>query len=148
LANLDDAVSRAFASAGLGRARVAGACLGLAGAGRPEDQAVIADWAARIDLAAHVEVTGDAPLLLAAGTPDGWGAALIAGTGSMALVRDRAGRTARAGGWGHLLGDEGSGYALVVSALQACARAADGRGPATALVERFLMRLGLARPQD
>jgi N-acetylmuramic acid 6-phosphate etherase len=145
---LDAAVSRAFAAAGLGRCPAAGACLGLAGAGRSHDQEVIAEWADRVKLAEAVQVIGDAPLLLAAGTPDGWGAALIAGTGSMAFVRDCVGRTARAGGWGHLLGDEGSGYALVVSALQACARAADGRGPATALVECFLTRLGLARPQD
>jgi N-acetylmuramic acid 6-phosphate etherase len=145
---LDQAVAGAFAAAGLARTPAAVACLGLAGAGRPDDQALIAQWAARVNLAAAVEVTGDAPLLLAAGTPLGWGAALIAGTGSMAFVRDQTGRTARAGGWGYLLGDEGSGYALVVAALQACAHMVDGRGPATALLERFLSRMGLAEPQQ
>jgi N-acetylmuramic acid 6-phosphate etherase len=145
---LDHAVAQAFVAAGLPRTSVAAACLGLAGAGRSEDQAVIAEWAALVKLAVSVEVTGDAPLLLAAGTPDGWGAALVAGTGSMAFARDQAGRTARAGGWGYLLGDEGSGYALVVAALQAVARAADGRGPATALSPRLLTRLGLVEPQQ
>jgi N-acetylmuramic acid 6-phosphate etherase len=145
---LDQAVAGAFAAAELPRERVAAACLGLAGAGRAEDQTVIAEWAGRVNLAATAEVIGDAPLLLAAGTPHGWGVALIAGTGSMAFARDRGGRAARAGGWGYLLGDEGSGYALVVAALQACAAAADGRGAATALLERFLSRLGLHEPQQ
>jgi N-acetylmuramic acid 6-phosphate etherase len=147
LAALDEAVSAAFAAAEMSRCRVAAAFLGLAGAGRPEDQALIKEWAAHVNLAATVEVTSDTPLLLAAGTPEGWGAALVAGTGSMAFARDRDGRTARAGGWGYFLGDEGSGYALVQSALQAAARAADGRGPATSLTERFLQRLGVAQPQ-
>jgi N-acetylmuramic acid 6-phosphate etherase len=145
---LDTAVAKAFAAAQRERQPVAAACFGLAGAGRLEDQAVIKDWAARVNLSAVVEVTGDTPLLLAAGTPEGWGAALVAGTGSMAFVRDREGRTARAGGWGYLLGDEGSGYALVVAALQAVAQAADGRGPATGLAERFLAKLGLTQPQE
>jgi N-acetylglucosamine kinase-like BadF-type ATPase len=63
----------------------------------------------------------------------------------MAFARDRTGRTARAGGWGYLLGDEGSGYALVLAGLQAVARAADGRGPGTSLTEGFLAKLNLAQ---
>jgi N-acetylmuramic acid 6-phosphate etherase len=148
LTALDEAVGKAFAAAGIERGPVAAACFGLAGAGRPEDQAVIRDWAGRVNLAAAVEVTADTPLLLAAGTPEGWGVALVAGTGSMAFARDRAGRTARAGGWGYLMGDEGSGYALVVAGLQAMARAADDRGPATGLTQLFLGRLKLAQAQD
>jgi len=93
-------------------------------------------------------VTADTPLLLAAGTPGGWGLALVAGTGSMAFARAPDGRTARSGGWGYLLGDEGSGYALAVAGLRAVARAADGRGPRTALSERLLAALGLRQPQE
>jgi N-acetylmuramic acid 6-phosphate etherase len=145
---LNEAVGKAFAAARLARRTVSAACLGLAGAGRPEDQALIKEWAAGIKLAASVEVSGDASLLLAAGTPHGWGVAVVAGTGSMAFARDAAGSKARAGGWGYLLGDEGSGYALVVSALQAVARAADGRGPATELTGRLLERLGLTRANE
>jgi N-acetylmuramic acid 6-phosphate etherase len=148
LATLDETVDRAFAGAGLRRQPVAAACLGLAGAGRPEEQVIIREWASQVQLAGAVMVTGDTPLLLAAGTPDGWGAALVAGTGSMAFVQDREGRTARAGGWGYLLGDEGSGYALTVEALRAIAQATDGRAPATELMPRFLGRLGLAQPQE
>ena len=90
----------------------------------------------------------DAALLLAAGTPDGWGVAVVAGTGSMAFARGTDGRTARAGGWGPLLGDEGSGYALALSGLRAAARAADGRAQATLLTDRLLAACGLSRPED
>jgi N-acetylmuramic acid 6-phosphate etherase len=148
LSAIDDAVGKAFAAAGIARCPVAAACLGLAGAGRTEDQTIVQEWAACVRLAATVEVTADATLLLSAGTPEGWGVALVAGTGSMAFARDRQGRTARAGGWGYVMGDEGSGYALVVAALQAVARAEDGRGPVTVLTQRFLEQLNLARPQD
>jgi N-acetylglucosamine kinase-like BadF-type ATPase len=81
-------------------------------------------------------------------TPNGWGVAVIAGTGSIASARSRDGRTARAGGWGYLLGDEGSGYGLTLAALQAVARAADGRGPPTNLTSVFLDRLEAASPGE
>lgn len=145
---LDEAVAKAFTAANLPRGPVAAACLGLAGAGRAEDQAPLRAWAERVRLADAVEVIGDTPLLLAAGTPDGWGVALVAGTGSMAYARAPDGRTARAGGWGYLIGDEGSGYALVLDALRAVARAADQRSPATSLTGRFLAKLNLAQPQE
>jgi N-acetylmuramic acid 6-phosphate etherase len=148
LAALDEAVTKAFAAAGRPRGPVASAWLGLAGADRPEDARLITDWATRVGLAARVEVSGDARLLLAAGTPAGWGVAVVAGTGSIAFGRSPDGRTSRAGGWGYLLGDEGSGYDLAVAALQAITRASDGRGPATALTERFLNHLGLRESSE
>jgi N-acetylmuramic acid 6-phosphate etherase len=148
LTALGEAVRGAFAAAGLAPQPVAAACLGLAGAGRPDDQRIIHDWAREVRLAAQVEILGDVPLLLEAGTPEGWGIAIVAGTGSIAFGQSPDGRTARAGGWGYLLGDEGSGYALTLAGLQAVARAVDGRGPATALTALFLKRFGLQQPQE
>jgi N-acetylglucosamine kinase-like BadF-type ATPase len=66
----------------------------------------------------------------------------------MAYARGSGGRTARAGGWGHLFGDEGSGYAIALAGLRAAARAADGRAPATSLTGRLLAALGLNRPEE
>jgi N-acetylglucosamine kinase-like BadF-type ATPase len=86
-------------------------------------------------------------LLLAAGTPDNWGLAIVAGTGSIAVGRAADGRRARAGGWGYLLGDEGSGYQITLAALQAMTQAADGCRPATALTEVVLQHLQLETPQ-
>ena len=146
LAALDAATAAAFAAAGRPRRTVRAACLGLAGAGRADDQTVIRDWAERTGLAASLRVTGDADLLLAAA--GGWGVAVIAGTGSIAHARSPDGRTARAGGWGYLLGDEGSGYAIAVAGLRAAARSADGRGRTTVLTERLLAALGLSRPEE
>ena len=74
---------------------------------------------------------------------DGPGILLIAGTGSIALGRHETGREGRVGGWGSLLGDEGSGYAIGLEALRRVARNADGRGPETRLREAVLSRLSL-----
>ncbi|MEZ4768903.1 MAG: BadF/BadG/BcrA/BcrD ATPase family protein [Caldilineales bacterium] len=54
----------------------------------------------------------------------------------------------RADGWGHLLGDEGSGYAIGLAALRAVMRAYDGRGAATALSEAILVHWTLATVPD
>lgn len=147
-AALDEAINGAFTAAGIARGTIASACFGLAGGDRPDDRAAVQEWAASVRLAEHVEVTNDAAILLAAGTPDGWGVALVAGTGSIAYGRAPDGRTARGGGWGYLLGDEGSAYTLVLAGLQAVARAADGRGEPTRLTERFLAKLNVTRPQE
>jgi len=144
LAALDEAVGRAFAAAGVGRVGVGSACLGLAGL----DRDAVLNWAERVRLARRVEVVADAALLLAAGTPDGWGLAIVAGTGSIVWGRAADGREERAGGWGYLLGDEGSAYAVALAALRAVTHAADGTGPATALTERLVGPLGIGGPRD
>jgi glucosamine kinase len=71
------------------------------------------------------------------------GVVTIAGTGAVAYARSGA-HAARAGGWGALLGDEGSGYSVGRAAVIAVLRAADGLGPATHLREALLGELELA----
>jgi N-acetylglucosamine kinase-like BadF-type ATPase len=137
-ANILTAIEAAFHSAGLPRAAVAAACFGLAGAGREEEQQRIIEWAKRQGIAPMLRVTGDAEPVLAAASPDNCGIALICGTGSFAWGRNAAGETARCGGWGYLVGDEGSGYAIARAGLLAAFRAADGRGPETSLLPAFL----------
>jgi N-acetylglucosamine kinase-like BadF-type ATPase len=129
---LEASMAAAFADAGLGARPVAVACLGLAGFGRDEDQQVLAGWADQGRWAERLILVNDGDLVVAAGTPGGWGVGVIAGTGSIAVARAPDGRIARAGGWGHLIGDEGSAYALVLAALRRVARRADRREvPAT-----------------
>jgi N-acetylglucosamine kinase-like BadF-type ATPase len=96
-------------------------------------------------LANEIRLTNDAELNFGA-LPRGVGVVLIAGTGSIAFGRDSSGATSRAGGWGHIFGDEGSGYDLGRRALRAAARAADGRGPATTLLPRILAAWELDQP--
>jgi N-acetylmuramic acid 6-phosphate etherase len=145
---LDQAVAAAFAAADLERRPADVGCIGLAGVDRPDDLALVRLWSNRMQLARHTEISNDAGLLLAAGTPTGWGVALVSGTGSIAFGRSPDGRTDRAGGWGYILGDEGSAYGIVTAALRASARAADLRGAKTALLERFLDKLQLAKASD
>ncbi len=72
------------------------------------------------------------------------GILLISGTGSACMGRNAAGKTWRAGGWGHLLDDVGSAYAFGTAAMIAATRHADGRGPRTTLTslvcEKFQLR--------
>ena len=74
-------------------------------------------WAHDTKQAEHVAIVSDVLPILAAGTPNCCGIALISGTGSIAFGRSEDGRTKRCGGWGYLLGDEGSGYGVGRSAL-------------------------------
>jgi N-acetylmuramic acid 6-phosphate etherase len=144
---LDRAIDAAFVAARLKRGRVASACLGLAGAGRTDDQATVRQWAARKQIADKVEVVGDVTLPLAL-LPEGWGVAVVAGTGSCVWARAADGRTTRAGGWGPLLGDEGSGYVIALAALRAITRQADRLGRNTSLSDRLLGRLGASRADE
>ncbi len=139
--NLDLAVQEAFNDAMRDRQTVAAACLGLAGADRQSDRSVVEDWAQGARLAYKVQVVNDAMPLLHAGSADGYGIALIAGTGSLAWGRNAQNQIARSGGWGYLFGDEGSAYALGRAILQAVTWSSDGRGPATCLQEDVIQAL-------
>ncbi|MBI2774100.1 MAG: N-acetylglucosamine kinase [Chloroflexi bacterium] len=91
-----------------------------------------------------IDVTHDAQAALYAGDRSGCGVVLIAGTGSIAYGRNAEGDEDRAGGWGHLIGDEGSAYWIGVEGLRAAAHAADGRGAPTSITANVLRELGLA----
>ncbi len=147
-AALDQAIAAAFAAARLAPEPVRVLVVGLAGVDRADDRTVFEGWAAERRPAAQTLLVNDALIVLAAGTPAGWGLALICGTGSIAYGRSEAGQLARAGGWGYLLGDEGSGYAIGLAGLRAVARASDGRGPQTHLTQLILDHWQLALPYD
>lgn len=145
---LDVAVAGAFRDANLDRRTVDAACIALAGVGRDSERAELVRWSEQRQITRKLHVATDAEPVLAAGTPDNWGVALIAGTGSFCYGKTIDGRTARAGGWGHLFGDEGSGYALAIAGLRAVAHGADGRGAETVLESRLLDRLNLRNSSD
>jgi N-acetylmuramic acid 6-phosphate etherase len=148
MGNIERAVGRAFRAAGIERATAGIVCLAHAGLGREPERSKMQSWAEQRLIAQRVIVTHDAAALLAAGTPQGQGIAVVSGTGSMAYGRTSDGRTARAGGWGYLLGDEGSGFAIAVEGLRACSRAVDGRSEPTMLVQLFREGLRVAAPTD
>src|SRR5579872_6349142 len=121
------------------------AWFGLAGVDSSDDFTLLLPYLQ--PLAQSVHLTNDAELVLG-GLPGAVGIALIAGTGSIALGRDARGTNARSGGWGHIIGDEGSGYDLGRRCLQAGARATDGRGQATLLLELLLKHWKLDSASD
>lgn len=146
--NIAAAIEAAFHDAGLPKTTALAAWFGLAGAGREVEQGRIAAWAKERQIAGGTRVSGDVELVLGAASPTFAGIAFAAGTGSMAFGRNKNGRTDRCGGWGYLLGDEGSSYAIAIAALNAIVRAADGRGPATTLTERFLTASKLSSEKE
>lgn len=123
-------------------------CLGMAGVDRASDDRTVRAIMRRIGAKARVVVVNDALVALVAGVGDSPGVVLISGTGSIIYGRNRDNRSARAGGWGFVLGDEGSGYWIGQHALAAVMRAGDGRGPQTLLTEKLLAHLGMERPDD
>lgn len=119
-------------------------CLGIAGVDRDDEAQTVRAIMGRIGPRSRVVVANDALIALVAGARDAPGIVIIAGTGSIAYGRNQNGEAARAGGWGHMIGDEGSGYWIGREALAAVMRAADGRGPATALSADVLAYFGVA----
>ncbi|NIN73497.1 MAG: BadF/BadG/BcrA/BcrD type ATPase [Gemmatimonadetes bacterium] len=141
------AAERAAEQAGL-TLPVAALCAGLAGMGREEDRATVEAALETRGIASTSRVVTDAEAAYYDAFADGPGILLISGTGSIAWCRAEDGREARAGGWGSLIGDEGSGYDIGLRGLRAAVRAADGRGAETELLARLTADLGIAGPED
>ena len=139
-------VRDALAHAGVAPATPKVLCVGVAGVGRePEREALWRLLAAR-ELAEEVSVQPDAMIALDDAFGDGAGVLLIAGTGSVAFARGPDGTFRRCGGWGPVIGDEGSGAWMGRRALGVAAASADGREPESALVGALLTAIGADDP--
>src|SRR5438876_9738583 len=119
-------------------------CLGIAGVDRDDEARTVRAIMRRIGHKSRVLVVNDALIALVAGAQDAPGIVIIAGTGSIVYGRNARGEAARAGGWGHMIGDEGSGYWIGKEALAAVMRAVDGRGSETRLTEDVLTHFQIA----
>lgn len=145
----EEAITAALADAGLAPADLAGACLGMGGVERPSDRERIEAWIREILPGVPAAIYNDAVVALTSGTGgEIYGVVVISGTGMIVFGFDAQGNHARSGGWGALLGDGGSGYAIGAAVLKAITWAADGRGPDTRLGEVVLRFLGLSEPMD
>lgn len=140
-----ESVSKACAQAGLDPAvvRFEAACLGFSG-GPADKQAILAEFLP----AAKLFVTTDAVIALSGATAGEPGIITIAGTGSIAFGRNAAGKTARAGGWGYIFGDEGGAFDIVRQATRAALRFEEGWGPPTALHRLLLNETGISSAND
>jgi glucosamine kinase len=123
--------------------RPAALVAGLAGVGNERERTQVERALAAAGVAERVSIVTDGAIALDGALAGGAGVLLIAGTGSVAYARGEDGRVERCGGWGMVVGDEGSAWSIGRGGLAAALRAADGRGPATRLLPRFLELLSL-----
>ena len=159
--NLGVAIVAALEDASIAMDSLSVACLSLAGAGRQAEKCELMEWAEERQLAKKIIIVDDVePLVLAAEyeqelafalsaenqVPSDWGKSitLVVGTGSIACGVNANNERIRAGGWGYLLGDEGSGFAIGLAGLQAVCRAHDQTSPETELGSAMLAQLGFA----
>ncbi len=122
--SLAGAIRQACTVAHLNPSEIDNVCVGLAGAARPEISELVERIVSEL-VPGKVEVVGDNVIALQAAFGDGPGVIVIAGTGSIAYGRNREGQTARAGGWGFAISDEGSGYWIGRTAVAAALGAWD-----------------------
>jgi len=119
-------------------------CVGIAGVDREDEAQTVRAIMRRIGYPSRVLVVNDALIALVSGARDDPGIVILAGTGSIVYGRNASFEAARAGGWGHMIGDEGSGYWIGREALAAVMRGSDGRGPETALTAQILANFNVA----
>ena len=133
LTSLGTAAGNVLTAARIGAEQIDAVCAGIAGAGQPRVVKRIMGHLVETFPQADVHVTTDLEVALEAAVGDGPGLVLVAGTGSAAYGRDADGRTARAGGHGPWIGDEGSAFDIGRRAVAAVAQARDAMAPVTML---------------
>ncbi|HEY6344170.1 MAG TPA: BadF/BadG/BcrA/BcrD ATPase family protein [Bryobacteraceae bacterium] len=138
IANIAEAISRAG-----GPTTFEAACFGLSGGGSDREKEI-----RDLVRANQTLITHDAWVALAGAAARQPGVVTIAGTGSMAFGKNRVGRSARAGGWGYIFGDEGGAFDIVRQALRAALRYEEGWGEPTALRDSLLKETGAADAND
>lgn len=135
---IQDKMREAIVNAGRTPDQIAAVGIGIAGAevGHAEDwlRGVVRGVCPQ----AHMALSSDQEIALVGAVGERRGVLILAGTGSIAYGVNTSGNTALVGGWGYLLGDEGSGYWIGMQGLQAAVRALEGREPATTLVDALL----------
>lgn len=135
---VSQSVRQAAREAGIRQPRFAAAFLGMTGGNEQTERAVCTCVAADCFRLDHDCVTA-----LASVTEGGPGVVVIAGTGTIAYGENGRGESAKASGWGYLLGDEGAGFWIARRAIQAACRAEDGRAEPTALTPKLLAAAGV-----
>jgi N-acetylglucosamine kinase-like BadF-type ATPase len=145
--NIERAVNKALVAADVTSREIGWAYCGIAGADHPAHRQEVIDSLSIFFPRGNFTVDNDARIALTGAVGFGPGVVIIAGTGSVAFGRNETGGEARAGGWGPIIGDEGSGFGIARAALTAIVRAHDGRGKATRMTEMLLAQDNL-KPED
>jgi N-acetylglucosamine kinase-like BadF-type ATPase len=123
-------------------------CLGTAGIQAENSVSILTDGLRTASGCNNITVLGDMEIPLAANAAGEDAAVLISGTGSICFAKNSNGASARCGGWGHMIGDEGSGYWIAAEAMRAVTRAHDLRSESTALTGLLFEKMGCATISD
>ncbi|HVJ05380.1 MAG TPA: BadF/BadG/BcrA/BcrD ATPase family protein [Candidatus Saccharimonadales bacterium] len=138
--SIQSAIREALQNANLEPESVQAACIGVAGNAVPQVREAILRIMKDI-LTCPVSVVGDQDIAFEAAFGDAPGILVIAGTGSIAFGRNADGKSARAGGYGFVVSDEGSGQWVGRTAVSSCLRALDA-GNTSSLLSQFLTTFG------
>ncbi len=148
VANISEATNKACDKIGRNPIEIVSAACGLAGVRRTDLRMRVRERIRQKLGIKLIEVVTDAEIALYGATKDEAGLVVIAGTGSICLGRNEKGEKAVAGGWGPLAGDEGSGAGIARRALQAIAKASDGRGDQTKLSRKAMQYFRAGKSED
>ena len=124
-----------------------GLVVGVAGVSNREATETIENLIREYGYGGNLRILGDQEIALA-GAIKGAGVILIAGTGSVCFGRDENGKTFRSGGYGYLIDDVGSGYAISRDILISVVRSLDGRGQNTCLTNMVFERLNVKSQEE
>jgi N-acetylglucosamine kinase-like BadF-type ATPase len=146
--NLAGLIMNLAQTAGRSVSGIGSAVLGLAGAGSAKDRQVLAQAIqVRLHAMGHppvpLSIVSDGRIALEGAFNGGPGVVAVAGTGSVVMGKSPDGSTISIGGWGRVIGDEGSGYYIGLEALKAVSREIDGGGKAGRLRVSLSSRFGL-----
>lgn len=139
-------IEEAVTSAGLSPDDCVALCMGAAGAVGETVENEILDMLSGFIPKNRILVTDDSQTAFQGGLERDSGILLISGTGSICCGKDSTGMACTVGGWGHICGDEGSGYSIGQAVLHKVFQALDGRGPQTLLTGLLQEQLAVTTP--
>ncbi|PYX90428.1 MAG: hypothetical protein DMG68_01860 [Acidobacteria bacterium] len=144
--SLQAAIRQSCAAAGVHLEAIARICIGMSGGARPQTSEVVRRTVSEL-VSCEIEIVGDMVIALRAAFANSVGVMVVAGTGSIAYGRNQSGTTARAGGWGFAVSDEGSGHWIGRSAVTTALRAYD-EGESSGLFSVISKAWGVATLDD
>ncbi len=147
-ATLKLVTDKALSSSGLAREHIVGAGFGVSGYDWPSERTPTMSAISSLGLSAHLELVNDTLLGLIAGTEDGWGIAVVAGSGENCWGRDPRGRIGRMTGSGSSMGEYGGASTIAEKTIHVVSKAWSQRGPPTSLTQVLLETTGALDIED
>jgi N-acetylglucosamine kinase-like BadF-type ATPase len=147
-AALQESTRGALEMAGVSKEHITGAGFGVSGYDWPSERAPTLEAIASLGLSCPVDAVNDTVLGLLAGASQGWGIAVVAGTGNNCWGWDPQRRTGRVTGMCGGFGEYAGSGELVWKAFHNVVHEWTRRGPPTRLTQAFIERLGASNPTD